>query len=127
MNKNHDNNQDQVAEMLGQVLQQVEKNANRIVRLFADEDKALAKLTSDEARELATETKARMIDAVQKGEYDAFAFCLAILAHAGVVKGGRDKWKQLPMITDLVWRGMRDALKHEIGEAVEEFLKEFGN
>lgn len=127
MNKNHDNNQDQVAEMLGQVLQQVEKNANRIVRLFADEDKALAKLTSDEARELATETKARMIDAVQKGEYDAFAFCLAILAHAGVVKGGRDKWKQLPMITDLVWRGMRDALKSEIAESVEEFLKEFGN
>ena len=125
MKENHDNQHEQVEAMLGQVLHEVEKNANRIVRLFADEDKALAKLTSDDARELATETKKRMIDAVQKGEYDTFAFCLAILAHAGVIKGGRDKWKQLPMITDLVWRGMRDALKHEIAESVAEFLKEF--
>lgn len=125
MNENQENNQDPVAEMLGHVLHEVEKNANRIVRLFADEDKALAKLTSDDARELATETKKRMIEAVQKGDYDTFAFCLAILAHAGVIKGGRDKWKQLPMITDLVWRGMRDALKSEIAESVAEFLKEF--
>jgi hypothetical protein len=125
MSNNHDNNHEQVEEFLNQVLVKVERNANRVARLFQDEDKALGKLADDDARSLATEAKERLITAVQQGDYNSFAFCMSTLAFVGVLKGDRDKWKQLPMITDLVWRGMRDALKGEITNAVDEFLKEF--
>jgi hypothetical protein len=125
MSKNHNDNHKEVEDFLNQVLVQVERNASRVARLFHDEDKALGKLADDDARSLAAEAKARLITSVQQGDYNSFAFCMSTLAFVGVIKGDRDKWKQLPMITDLVWRGMRDGLKSEIANAVDEFLKEF--
>lgn len=122
---NKDNNNKDPQEFLNEVLQGVGKNASRVARLFMDEDTALAKLENDEVRELVADTKNKMGDAVTRGSYDDFAFCVSILAHAGVLKGGRDKWKTLPMITELVWRSMRESLKEQIADEVSEFLKEF--
>lgn len=117
-------NEEQIQEQLEAILAQTGKNVSRIARLINDEEKALSKLANDEVRELASSARERMANAVQVGSYDDFAFAMSVLCHAGVIKGDRDKWKQLPIITDYVWRQCRDALKSEIAEAVEQFINE---
>jgi phosphoribosyl-ATP pyrophosphohydrolase len=117
-------NEEQIQQELENMMKETGKNVSRIARLINDEDAALAKLKSEEARELVSSARIRMAEAVQKGSYDDFAFAVSVLCHAGVLKGGRDKWKQLPIITDYVWRECRDALKGEIANAVDELINQ---
>jgi hypothetical protein len=117
-------NEEQVQQELNKILEATSKNVSRIARLINDEDVALSKLQDDESKETVALTRTRMAEAVQMGSYNDFAFCMSILCHAGVIKGGRDKWKQLPIITDFVWRECRDALKGEITNAVDQLIND---
>jgi len=117
-------NEEQVQQELNKILEATSKNVSRIARLINDEEVALSKLQDDEVKENVSLTRIRMAEAIQTGSYDDFAFCMSILCHAGVIKGGRDKWKQLPMITDFVWRECRDTLKSEIANAVDQLIND---
>lgn len=115
-------NEDQIQQEIENIMKETSKNVSRIARLINDEDAALGKLANEDSRTIVAITRLQMASAVQTGSYDDFAFAISVLCHEGVLKGGRDKWKQLPIITDYVWRECRDGLKNEIKNAVDELI-----
>lgn len=89
-----------------------------------DEEIASFDLGDKGRNKLAIKAAGKIRDSIVKGDYDRFTFAVCSLCYAGIFGDGRDKWKLLPMASEMSWRMARESLKEEIAKTVERLIDE---
>ena len=79
----------------------------------------------DEQLEVVVGIGETLTEAINTGNFDHFAACLAmVMASDGFGDSSRNKWELFPLIARNTWRVARDTLKEEMQNEVDELLRD---